>query len=250
MQIKFPVANTLERLSGSAFYDSVKKMNWQDREAIALTLLLNGNMPEFMFRFVPIHASVVDSATGKTIQAIYFVSPDYISIGTNKDWARLPLTPMAAQALADTLHCFLPTRKMVNDIYRQAIVKLTPVPMFAFRDSGVTMYQHHLIIEGQRQLRPGLIAGAKKDVVVSDKLTRSDKKDRVAIYGWHQLSGQPIQPLYTGHINWYVDYSHGIRLIYRTILVDGKKMDYIVVMKDAVLRGLLSDEAFSDVFKY
>ncbi len=39
------------------------------------------------------------------------------------DWARIPLTPMAAQVIADSFHCFLPTRKMVNDIYEQATRK-------------------------------------------------------------------------------------------------------------------------------
>ncbi len=247
-----PVANrhAIAAVSGSSFYDTVKSMNGLQREVYALPHLLNGNMPDFMFRFVAVHTSIIDSATGKNITATYFVSPDYVSIGTNNNWARLPLTPMAAQALADSLHCFLPTRKMVNDIYQQATVKLQPMPMFAYRDSSVTMYQQHLIIEGQRQGKKGLIAGIKKDVVISDKLTRNDKKDRVAIYGWHQLNGQPIQPLYTGHVNWYVDYSHGTRLVHRTIMVEGKKMDYIDVMKDAVLRRLLSDEAFSDVYRY
>lgn len=250
--LHLPVANknAIAVVNGSSFYDTVKSMSWQQREAIALTQLLSGNMPDFMFRFAAVHTSILDSAAGKTITATYFVSPDYVSIGTNNNWARLPLTPMAAQALADSLHCFLPTRKMVNDIYQQATVKLQPMPMFAYRDSSVTMYQHHLIIEGQRQGKKGLIAGIKKDLVISDKLTRSDKKDRVAIYGWHQLNGVAIQPLYTGHVNWYADYSHGTRLVHRTIVVDGKKMDYIDVMKDAILRRLLSDEAFSDVYRY
>ena len=225
-------------------------MNWKEREAIALPQLLAGNMPGFLLRFVAIHTSITDSATGKTITATYFVSPDYVSIGTNDNWARLPLTPMAAQALADSLHCFLPTRKMVNDIYPQATVKLQPMPMFAYRDSRETLYQHHLMIERQRQGKKGLVAGIKKDVVISDKLTRSDKKEPVAIYGWHLLNGQPIQPLYTGHVNWYVDYSHGIRLVQRTVVVDGKKMDYADVMKEPVLRKLLSDEAFGDVYRY
>ena len=250
LHVKFPPTITGERLTGSAFYDSVKKMGWKEREAIALPQLLNGNIPAFVLKFVAIHTSIVDSATGKTITAAYYVSPDYVSIGTNEDWARLPLTPMAAQTLADTLHCFLPTRKMVNDIYGQAQVKLAPVPLYAFRDSSVIMYHHHLIIEGQRKGMPGLIAGIKKDVVISDKLTKSDKKDREAIYGWHQLNGQAIQPLYTGHVNWWVDYSHGIRLVYRTITVDGKEMDYIEVMKNPILKRLLSDEAFSDVYRY
>ncbi|MES2776296.1 MAG: hypothetical protein V4722_19125 [Bacteroidota bacterium] len=250
LQVEFPIPNAVERLSGTAFYDSVKKMNWKEREAVALPQLLAGNMPAFLLKFVPIQTSIFDTATGQTIQATYYVSQDYVSIGTDDDWARLPLTPMTAQPLADSLHCFLPTRKMVNDIYQQATVKLSPMPLYAFRDSSVIMYHHHLMIEGQRKGKTGLIAGIKKDVVISDKLTRSEKKDRVAIYGWHQLNGQPIQPLYTGHINWWVDYSHGIRLVYRIIKVNGKQMDYLEVMKDAVLRKLLSDEVYSDVFRY
>ncbi len=46
--------------------------------------------------------------------------PDYLSIGSNDDWARIPLSPMAAQQIADSLNCFLPTRKMVDDIYKAA----------------------------------------------------------------------------------------------------------------------------------
>jgi hypothetical protein len=72
----------------------------------------------------------------------------------------------------------------------------------------------------------------------------------VAIYGWHKPDGNPIQPLYTGHVNWYVDYSHGIRLVYRTIYVDKKPMDYIDVLKDKTLRKLLCDEEYCDCYRY
>ena len=58
---------------------------------------------------------------------------------------------------------------MVDDIYKAAKVKLEPVPMYAFRDSTPTMWHHHLIIEGQRKGRKGLIAGIQKDVVISGK---------------------------------------------------------------------------------
>ena len=94
------------------------------------------------------------------------------------------------------------------------------------------------------------ISGIKKDVVISDLLTRSVKQHRVAIYGWLQLNGKPIQPLYTGHVNWYADYSHGIRLVARKMKVNGEWMDYVDVMKHPVLRKLISDEAFSDVVRY
>ena len=224
-------------------------MKWNEREPIAEKEILSGNMPSFIKQFVPINVFIKDSS-GKTINATYFVSPDYLSIGNGNDWARFPLTPMTAQRIADSLHCFLPTRKMVDDIYQQAAVKLEPVPLYAFRDSALIFWHHHLIIEGQRKNRKGLIAGIKKDVVLSGKVTRDTKSNRVAIYGWHKLDGKAIQPLYTGHVDWYVDYSHGIRLVSRGIKVNGKWMDYIDVLKDPVLKGLLCDEEFCDFFIY
>src|SRR4029078_11095927 len=115
-------------------------------------------------KLVPVTVSITNPANGKNITATYYVSPDYLSIGTNKDWARINITPYAAQKIADSFYCFLPTRKMVDDLYKAATVKLEPVPMYAFRDSTPTMYHHHLIVEGQRKLRKGLIAGIQKDV--------------------------------------------------------------------------------------
>jgi hypothetical protein len=237
-------------LSGEAFYQQAAAMQWKQRDSLAVNEIVSGNIPAFLKKFVAVKTFIVDSATHQKIHAVYYVAPDYISIGNRKNWARVPLTPMAAQQIADSFHCFLPTRKMVNDIYRAAKVKLEPVPMYAFRDSTVTMWQHHLIIEGQRRGRQGLIAGIKKDVVISNKVFTDPKPNRVAIYGWHLLNGKPIQPLYTGHVNWYVDYSHGIRLVYRKIKVNGKWMDYTDVLKNDKLRPLLSDEGSAVFFRY
>lgn len=237
-------------LAGTAYYKTAASYKWQQRDSITIQEVLNGNIPSFLKKFVPINVSILDSSTGKFIKATYYVSPDYLSVGTDDDWARVNITPTAAQRIADSLHCFLPTRKMVDDIYKAAKIKLEPVPLYAFRDSTPTMYHHHLILEGQRKGRNGLIAGIKKDVVISEKISRDKRPDRVAIYGWHKLDGKPIQPLYTGHINWWVDYSQGIRLVYRKIKVNREWMDYIDVMKDPVLKRLLCDEEFCDFYKY
>ena len=226
---------------GSSFYQEIMPLSWQEREQRAVQTVLAGNIPGFLRRLVPIHCSLTDSS-GRQHKAVFYVTPDYLCIGSDDDFARLPLTPMAAQVIADSLHCFLPTRKMTDAIYAQAVVKLPPVPMYALRDSAVTFWQHHLIIEGQRKQRKGLIAGIKKDVVTSGKAARDHTPNRVAIYGWHQLTGKAIQPLYTGHVNWYVDYSHGIRLVYRNILVNGHWMDYQAVLRHPVLSALLCDE--------
>lgn len=236
--------------TGNEFYHQAFTMKWAARDSFAVKEVLAGNVPDFLRNFSAINVFITDSSTGKTIKATYYVSPDYLSIGSNDDWARINITPVAAQKIADSFHCFLPTRKMVNDIYKAAKIKLEPVPMYAFRDSTATMWHHHLIVEGQRKGRKGLIAGIQKDIVISGKIARDTKPDRVAIYGWHKLDGKPIQPLYTGHIYWWVDYSQCIRLVYRKIKVEGKWMDYIDVLKDPHLQKLLCDEEFCDFYRY
>ena len=242
-------ARNASALTGTEFYVQSAGFKWQSRDSLALKEVLAGNIPSFLKKLVAVHTSIKDPS-GKTIKATYYVSPDYLSIGSDDDWVRINITPMAAQKIADSFYCFLPTRKMVDDIYKAAAIKLEPVPMYAFRDSTPTMYHHHLIVEGQRKLRKGLIAGIQKDVVISGKILQDGKPDRVAIYGWHKLDGKPIQPLYTGHINWWVDYSQCIRLIYRTISVNGRPMDYIDVLKDKVLKKLLCDEDNCDFYRY
>lgn len=229
--------------SGTAFYQQAAGYGWQQRDSLAVAWILAGHFPDFLQRFTKVHAYLTDSSTGKRIHAWYYVSPDYLSVGTNTDWARIPLTPMAVARVAAAWNCQLPTRKMVNDIYAQARVKLEPIPLYAYRDSTPTLWHHHLMIEGQRQGRKGLIAGIKKDVVLSNAVHAQGRSNRVAIYGWHRLNGQPIQPLYAGHVNWYVDYSHGIRLVQNTMYVNGQPMSLEEVLQHPVYYRLVWDEA-------
>jgi len=185
---KLPHAVDNDLRTGEAFFKQAVSYNWRERDSLALE--------------------------------------DYFMVGSNTNWARVPITPMAAQKIADAYGCFLPTPSMVDAIYKASTVKLAPVPMYAFRDSTITMWQHHLMIEGQRKNKKGLISGIKKDVVLSNKVLEHQRPNRVAIYGWHTLDGKPIQPVYAGHVNWYVDYSHGIRLIAKKVKIDGSWEDY------------------------
>lgn len=246
---RLPVPSRSSNIGGSEFYKLAASFDWKQRDSFALQQLLGGNMPSFLKKLVPVTTSIIDS-NGKRITAVFYVTPDYVSIGSKADWARIPLTPNSAQKLGDSINCFLPTRKMVDDIYRASKVKLAPVPMFAFRDSTPTMYNHHLIIEGQRKGKRGLISGIKKDVVMSDKVKSGPKPNRVAIYGWHKEDGKAIQPLYTGHVNWYVDYSHGIRLIYKRLKVNGRWINYQDVLKHPVYKKLLCDEEYCEPYNY
>ena len=88
--------------------------------------------------------------------------------------------------------------------------------------------------------RDALVAGHKKDVVIANKVFTTPGK--VAIYGWHKPDGKPIQPLYTGHAASWVDYSHGIRLVSRRMMVDGVATTIDAVLADPRLAPLLSNE--------
>ena len=237
---------------GHAIMMRVADLPWAEREKVLLSEFKAGNLPDFLRGFKTIHVKATDSK-GREHTAVYQVMPDYLAVGSNKDFVRTPLTPMTAQAIADAFECpdgsgcslwrhSLPTRKMVNDIYEQAEVKLEPKPLTEKREAVETFIQHNEIIEGQRSGKPlgALVAGIKKDVVITNMLL--ERPDHVAIYGWHKLDGSPIQPLTTVHINWYVDYSHGIRLVKRMMLVDGNPRDIREILTDPDLCGLLSDE--------
>jgi hypothetical protein len=99
-------------LTGTDFYKTAAPFKWQQRDSFAVKEILAGNIPSFLKKFIPVHVQAIDSSTGKTIKATYYVAPDYLSIGTDEDWARINITPYAAQKIADSFHCFLPTRKM------------------------------------------------------------------------------------------------------------------------------------------
>jgi len=229
--------------TGSQFMAEAATLSRTARETRLLAELTGGNTPGFLRTFVPVHVS--EDIGGTPVQATFYVMPDYLCVGRDDDFARVPMSPLIAQPIADAFDCLMPTRKMVDAIYAQASVKLPPVPISPATVDimlATTFYRHHQIIEEQRQGQPlgALIGGIKKDVVITPLL--ASNPGRVAIYGWHQLNGSPIQPLYLGHVDWYVDYSHGIRLVRQSMLVDGVETTVVDVLADPVLHVLLSDE--------
>ena len=86
----------------------------------------------------------------------------------------------------------------------------------------------------------GLLAGHKKDVVLTKQLAAHPKQ--VAIFGWFKADGRPIQPLYLGHENTYADYSHGIRMFSRECVLDGTAVDLAWLLQDPELCMGVSDE--------
>jgi hypothetical protein len=228
-------------LGGQAFLTHIADMTGEARETAIAHEILRGNVPDFLRIFQNAIVKAKDNA-GQEHTATYQVMPDYLAVGSNDDFVRLPMRPQTAQLIADAFGCTLPTRKMVNDIHQQAGVKLEPRPLTEAREVVITFGEHNALIEKQRtgQRLGLLLSGIKKDVVITNLLSK--RPNRVAIYGWHKLDGAPIQPLSTVHHNGYVDYSHGVRLVKRMVTIDGKLRDLGSALHSEQLHVLFSDE--------
>ncbi|MEA3391511.1 MAG: hypothetical protein U9Q91_00875 [Candidatus Marinimicrobia bacterium] len=235
--------------SGSKFMEDILGTSFQQREPHILAEFLNGNIPDISRNFITLTSTFKD-ANGSDHTVEYDVMTDYLSIGTNEDYCRIPMCPSTAQKIADAYGCILTTTKLCDDIWQHASVRLDPIPYYPVDDNNSQIYQfvkHNKDINTSRDSMKGnshdLIAGIKKDIVICNALKY--KKDKVAIYGWHYTNGIPIQPLYTGHVDWYVDYSHGVRLVNAIVRVDDATMNIHDILKDTVLYKLLSNESAS-----
>jgi len=232
--------------SGSALAEILKPLSLKDREERIYSEIMSGNIPPFLRQLKPVSVSVT---VGNTIwNLIFHVTADYMALGSDEDYFIIPMTPIIAQEIANAIGVIMITRKMVNDIWLQADLQLDPITIKQSQQmvSIPVFSDHNSLIWSQRQdnigLNPlgALVSGHKKDVILSNRIL--ENQDKVVIYGWHRGNGQPIQPLYSDHINWYADYSHGIRFALAECSVNGEKKNVEELLKDPQLYHLLSDE--------
>lgn len=243
-----PVSTTIPdkvtaSLTGSGWVQANLNLLGATREANILKEFRSGNIPDFLRNFVEVTVSNgVDTIT-------YKVMPDYLCIGNNYDYVRVPMNPHTAQAIADQYDCTLITRKMVNDIWKQSPNKLEPRPWGPPYD--LDMERTHRIGTHSNTIKKqlagkdpfALTSGHKKDVVLTNKLAPNNPKKRVAIYGWIQSNGKPIQDLNpSSHDDKYADYSHGIRLVDNYAVVNGQPMRMRDVFTHPTYSKLVSDE--------
>jgi hypothetical protein len=232
--------------SGSAFMRRIDTLMREQREEEIYKAVSSGNIPSFLRNSVTLRGSFSDSS-GKIHDVILEAMPDYLAVGHDSDFCRIPMNPHTASKIAGTFGASLLTPKLSDFIYERASLKLTPfnyLPVGNANELPSKFAAHNSYIEEQIREAGGrhgeLTAGIKKDVVLSERIT--DRPDRVAIYGWHKPGGIPIQPVYAGHVDWYVDYSHGIRFVNNQVLIDGKPCLLTEVLADPVLYKIFSDE--------
>jgi hypothetical protein len=238
-------ARDASRPKASELVDRAIALRPAEREAMVVDEVLAGNVPDFERGMVPV------TLTGGGHTGRVWVLPDYLAIGSDDDWVRIPMTVRSAKKIAHATRCVFPTRKIVDAIHGAAAVRISSPYMPPGRDMGSIEYfaAHHAAIEGRRRATGAslgdLVSGPKKDLVLSKRSL--SEPGRTAIYGWFTDDGQPIQALSLVHDDKYVDYAHGVRLVLTAMEAGGESVEVLDALADPERAPLVSDEGSFDL---
>ncbi len=251
--------------SGRTFMDAVNfgnmnnKENQRKMEIAILAEIERGNIPSFS-RPENMRTITMQGEDGTRVS--YRTSPDYLAIGSDSDYVRVPMTPLLAQELSKRFGWGLPTRTMTRQTYSQADIKLPGIGLltgsegssqiteqrnqmqgnaFILRHSSAI--DNQLGAQGRQRLMNGqaLVAGSKKDVIISRyAIDHPGKLDFDGLY----IDGEPIQKN-PAHDDLYRDYSHGFRPVDNTISIaypDGNivQMEYYKALQDPKIAKILN----------
>lgn len=241
-QVTLPMRPAAAR-AGSAVAEAVTGLSLTEREAVLEAEVLSGNVPDWWRNFVRVPVGPPGAGV------VAWVAPDYLAVGNAVDFFQIPLTPGTARRIAERLGCTLPNPRLVDAVHAAAPLKLMPCPI----PPGPEMVSVNWFLDHQKTVRTQreqalelhpwgtLVAGSQKDVVLTPLL--ANKPGKVAIYGWHRPDGSVIQPLYTGHGEGWVDYSHGIRLVGMEVDRAGKPAAWESVLTDPAMAEFFRDTA-------
>jgi hypothetical protein len=234
-----------ESLDLSQFVQGVRSVSVATRHEWIHEALAAGYMPNFLRQLKRVRSRHAGH------ELSFWVMPDYLALGDNDSYLHVPVNGRDALSLAQNWNMYLPTRKMVDLIYRQAGVLLPSVPLNVneVKDPMRLWLDHEDRLDADLQryaVRTGWIqAGHKKDLVMSPLLLKNP--DRAAIYGWQGTDGRILQNLAPSIRSDYADYSMGVRLVAPFCLVDEQWMSLADVLRNPDLAPLLSDEGAWDV---
>jgi hypothetical protein len=233
-------------LTGSEFAKSIWDKTGKAREEAILDALLAGNVPNWL-------RNPVELDLNEHVQIL--VLPDVLCIGTDSDYLYTPAWPGTYQQVATAWNASLITQKLSDLIWSKA-THLAPLPLPpSSRMASTEQYVLHSKMQVKQYGdvvgigKGDFVAGHKKDVVITPSLLTHP--GNVAIYGWHQSNGIPIQGgasrsvQVSAHNNTYVDYSHSARLMCNTIYIDNEPIDLSQVYQRQDLHALLSSEPFT-----
>jgi hypothetical protein len=97
------------------------------RDNAIISEAMRGNVPDHIRALQPVRFT--GTVGGRQTEIVICVTPDYLAVGSNSDHVRVPLGLPAALRVADAFDMMLPTTRMVDAIYAQADLRLSPRPM-------------------------------------------------------------------------------------------------------------------------
>lgn len=226
------------------FVESIDDRDFWEFEDSTSKAILAGNVPDSLRYFKKIRYERL----GHIVE--FWTLPDYLAVGTNEDFVRMPMGIISSRRIAKALGCTLPTTFLVeriNDVAEGSLDIFPFRPLRARNQLPIVFQDHNNALKALYKARGyhfgQFISGLKKDLVLTCFIdSNPDYANNIAIYGWHHPDGHPQQPLFLRHANFYSDYSHGTRLIWNEVLIDGKSYDLEQLMHDPQLYVLVSDE--------
>jgi hypothetical protein len=235
-----------ERVTGAPGGDAIaadlRMLDLGAREERVFEEIASGNVPDWLRRLRQV--DLTGEIDGRTRRVTFWVTPDYLAVGSDDDNLLIPLSARTAQRIADLTGGSLPTPRMVDAIWAAAELRVQPIrfPPDEHMRSLRYIERHDALVKAQLMVydeSPGVfLAGHKLDVVITASL--AEHPGEIALYGWHRSNGKPVQSLYVGATDSLVVFSHGVRLVHRGVLVDGMPRDLLDVLGDPVLAPILS----------
>lgn len=226
------------------FVETIDDMDFWDFEERTVRALMDGDVPDALRNFSKIRYR----KQGHTVE--FWALPDYLAVGTNEDYVRMPMGIISSRKVAKALDCVLTTTFLVdriNDVAEGAL-DIFPFRPLRGRNSLPIVFQDHnnaikALYKAKGYHFGQFISGLKKDLVETSCLSKkAEYVNNIAIYGWHHPDGHPQQPIFLRHADFYSDYSHGTRLIWHEVTVDGKAFELEELMRDPEMFSLVSDE--------
>lgn len=241
-------------MKGSDFVRNVIWSNVGDaREEAIFQAFASGQMPGFLTKFVEIvikPTTPIKHPLGDVLEIHCEVTSDFLAVGESTDFVRMPMRPGTAQRVADRLKCLLPTQKLVDAIEAQpkcrkvANVGLDPskvpasikskhkedFPAFMEFMHTSEAYQVH-----NQQIETGALKGVSGGTLVSGHkkhIVIPPMKGKVVIYDWPDKNGR--RSTHGTHGSFYVDYSHGVRLVRNSVTLIFSSWGDVITYEEAL----------------
>jgi hypothetical protein len=218
---------------GTTIAEQIRELDLDAREERIFREVARGNVPSWLRRLEPVELE--SELDGRLHRVTFWVTPDYLAVGSDEDYFIVPLSPATARRVAALVGGSLPTPRMVDATWASARAKLVPIRIRPDEQRATVRYfeRHDRLVQAQarqHRVRPGdFVAGHKVDVVLARAEAGAWEH---AVYGWHRSNGRPIQPLFPVAGESAPYFSMGVRLVHRRVLIDGVPADLADLPRD------------------